>query len=351
MRPLSALPLLLLCLQAHAAEPQYLNAERDCRVAVALPRPELSATWDGACKDGYADGMGVLRWFVKGQPHGAFEGVLRAGAANGPGYRLNADNSSLQGGFVDGRLEGPGVYVSPKGGKLSATYRAGQPVGKVEYAYTSGDLYRGDWSGKGPHGQGEMRFALGGSYQGFWLYGSMEGKGSIVYPNGERVDGEFEKGLLRGRAVPAAEAGKFVMKEEQLSSHIPRDAVTGLSVPAKLSYDKLTPAQQWTVKQPYRILLDEDEPPYPAHGSGVVINAFQEVQEKMWADGDFELTVLVGADGKNESVDIIKAPDAKLGELAASILMLSKFKPAVCAGKPCAMRYPLKLRLATTWMH
>jgi hypothetical protein len=346
MRPLFVLPLLLLSLQAQAAESQYLNAERDCRIGVRQAQPELSATWDGACKDGYADGMGVLRWFVKKQPHGAFEGVLRAGVANGPGFRLNPDNSSLQGDFVNDRLEGPGVYASGSG-KLSATFQAGQPVGKVEFAYTNGAHYQGDWSGKGPHGQGTMRFALGGSYQGFWLYGKMEGKGSIVYPNGERLDGEFEQDHLRGQAVPQAEQGNYAIKVEQTRSHIRRDAAVGLSVPPQLAYAALTPAQQWTVKQPYRILQEDDEPPYPLAGSGAVVKAFMEVQQKMRMDGYFQLSVLVGADGQCESVNINQAPDAKLGELAASILMLSKFKPAVCAGKPCAMRYPIGMRLTS----
>ncbi|WGG50725.1 MORN repeat-containing protein [Rugamonas sp. DEMB1] len=347
MRPLFALPLLLLTLQAHGAEPQYLNAERDCRVADPQPQPGLSVTWEGACKDGYADGMGVLRWFLKEQPHGAYEGVLRAGRPNGPGFRLNPDNSSLQGDFVDGRLDGPGVYVTPMNGKLSATFRHGQPSGKVEFTYNNGDRYQGDWSANGPHGQGSMQFALGGSYQGFWLYGRMEGKGRILYPNGEQLDGDFEQGHLRGAAVPAAEPAQYTVKREKTGTHIPRAAATGLSVPPQLAYAQLTPAQQWTVKQPYRILQEADEPPYPLAGTGALVKAFLELPRKSPTDGEYRLNVLVGADGKCDSAEVQTAPTPALGQMAASILLVSKFKPAVCAGKPCAMRYPVNFQLSS----
>ncbi|WGG50726.1 energy transducer TonB [Rugamonas sp. DEMB1] len=356
MRHLLALPLLLLSLHAHGAEPQYLNAERDCRVANPQPQPELSVTWEGACKDGYADGMGVLRWFLKQQPHGAFEGVLRAGLPNGPGFRLDPDNATWQGDFVDGRLEGPGVYVIPKNGRLSATFQNGRPAGKVEFVSNYGDRYQGDWDdwddqGKhhqGPHGQGAKQFALGGSYQGFWWRGSMEGKGSILYPNGERLDGEFEQGSLRGTAVPVIESKKYALKEAQTGSHLLRGTATNMQVPPQLPYARLTPEQQGIVKQPYGVLQTADEPPYPLAGAGAIAQSFVEIQKTLLIDAEFRINVMIGEDGKPTGAEIFKAPTPELGRLAASAVMLAKFKPAVCAGKPCAMGYPVAFKLFLT---
>ena len=353
MRPLFVLPLLLLTLQAHGAEPQYLNAERDCRVANPQPQAELSATWEGACKDGYADGMGVLRWFLKEQPHGAYEGVLRAGLPNGPGFRLDPDNATWQGDFVAGQLEGPGVYVAPKKGKLSATFHQDRPVGKVEFASNDGDRYQGEWGdwdeqGKhdqGPHGQGSKQFALGGSYQGFWRHGSMEGKGSILYPNGERLDGEFEQDRLRGTALPALEPKKYVLKEDQPGSRFMRATVRNMHVPPQLPYARLTPEQQRIVKQSYGVLQTADEPPYPLAGDGAIAQSFVEIQETLLINAEFRFNVLIGEDGKPTGAEIFKAPTPELGRLAASIVMLAKFKPAVCAGKPCAMGYPVRFQL------
>jgi hypothetical protein len=340
MRPLSALPLLLLSLQAHAAEPQYLNAERDCRVAVAPPQPELSVTWDGACKDGYAEGSGQLRWFLKGKPNGGYEGALAKGLPNGAGYRLHPDGATEEGNFVAGLLQGPGLYTNAKGDQLRAGFERGRAVGQVEHTDREGDHYQGEWDGKKPHGQGTMRYALGGSYQGSWSHGKMDGKGSISYPNGERLDGEFEQGHLRGTVVPEEEAKRYAMREEDRRSLRLRETATGLTVPFKKSYAELTPAEQWVVKQEYPILQEQDEPPYPVGGVAAITQPFIEVQKKLLTEADFRLNVLVDVDGKPTSAEIIKAPTPELGRVAATILLLSKYKPAICAGKPCAMRYP-----------
>ncbi|MBJ7309733.1 hypothetical protein ACFOLJ_10950 [Rugamonas sp. CCM 8940] len=345
MRPLFVLPLLLLSLQARAAEPQYLNAERDCRVAIGRPQPELSVTWDGACKDGYADGSGQLRWLLKGKPNGAYEGTLAKGLPNGAGYRLRPDGSSEDGNFVDGRLCGAGVYLSAKGDKLSATFEQGRPVGQVDYTTHEGDHYQGAWDGKAPHGQGTMSYALGGSYQGSWQHGKMDGKGRISYPNDEQLDGDFEQGHLLGTVVATTDAMRYSMREDNRRALIQRKTATGLPVPFKKAYAELTPAEQWVVKRAYPILQEQDEPPYPVGGVAAITQSFVDVQKKLLTEADFRLNVLIDADGKPSTADIFTAPTPELGRLAATILLLAKYKPAVCAGKPCAMRYPVHFRL------
>ena len=344
MRPLFALPLLLLSLHARGAEPQYLNAERDCRVATPQPQAGLSVTWDGACKDGYADGMGVLRWFLKGQRNGGYEGALARGLPNGAGYRLHPDASSEEGNFVDGLLDGAGVHSNAKGDQLRANFERGRAVGPVDYRQHDGDHYQGGWDGEQPHGQGTMRYALGGSYQGSWSHGKMEGKGSVVYPNGERLDGEFEQGHLRGTVVAVEEAKHYALREEQANWNGLRETARGLLVPPKTPYAQLTPAEQWLVKQEYPILQERDEPPYPLGGAAAITLSFVEAQRSLQTDAEFRLNVLIAEDGKPSTAEILKAPTPELGRWAASVLLRAKYKPAVCAGKPCAMRYPVHFK-------
>ncbi len=44
-------------------------------------------------------------------------------------------------------------------------------------------------------------------------------------------------------------------------------------------------------------------------------------------------------------VEAYEVPDPELAKFAASGLLLTKFKPAICKGAPCKMQYPLMLRL------
>ena len=60
------------------------------------------------------------------------------------------------------------------------------------------------------------------------------------------------------------------------------------------------------------------------------------------------LTCATGAWAQDEAktaVSVFESPDPEITRVAASVLMLSKFKPAVCAGRPCAMQFPLEVNL------
>lgn len=56
------------------------------------------------------------------------------------------------------------------------------------------------------------------------------------------------------------------------------------------------------------------------------------------------LYVTVGADGVPTTANTYGAPQPELGRYLATIGMMQRFKPARCAGTPCAMIYPLKFR-------
>lgn len=50
----------------------------------------------------------------------------------------------------------------------------------------------------------------------------------------------------------------------------------------------------------------------------------------------------VGADGKVTEVKAIGSPGAEMVQYAGAVLILTKFKPAVCSGRPCRMEFPLR---------
>jgi hypothetical protein len=51
-----------------AGAADYLGAA-DCRIAALAPAPSGALAWNGACKDGYAEGKGTLQWTVGKQAH------------------------------------------------------------------------------------------------------------------------------------------------------------------------------------------------------------------------------------------------------------------------------------------
>src|SRR5690349_13989137 len=82
---------LLFCLPllgglAHGATPDGWLGKSDCRIAALHPRPAHDAVaWSGACKDGHADGKGVLAWRVEGKGQRRLEATLVGGEISGEG--------------------------------------------------------------------------------------------------------------------------------------------------------------------------------------------------------------------------------------------------------------------------
>ena len=356
MRKPLALIAAVLSLNAAADDGITYAGESNCRVVDPHPVPEQSATWNGACKDGYAEGPGALQWYLKKQPTARFEGTMVRGQPEGDGAYRYANQSQYEGQFKNGLRDGAGTFVYADGSQLKATYQHDTVVGSVTRRYLNGDRYEGGWSRHGPHGAGKMTYALGGSYEGSWTQGQRDGHGVIVYPNGIRLEVEFAQGRRVGTPdamanaadaaadTPPAPAEKksYTLKEDdaRVGTMMRREFVHNARVPLDKAYRDLTPEQQHIVKEPYAILQENDEPPYPLRGLQTILKEFNDGQRTLDIMGTLQLDVQVDASGKVSGVVVRKSPDPALTKFAAGLLVLSEFKPAVCAGQPCAMAYP-----------
>jgi len=336
------LPLLLLGASVHAAD----LGEPGCRIAPLLPEPVGGAvSWSGGCKDGHADGKGVLEWktqasgkrrleatLVQGevtgeatlvQDAGKYIGALRRGVPHGAGYFASSkDGGRYEGGFAGGRREGTGVWI-------------GQ----------DGTAYEGQWQAGKRHGIGKATFALGGSYEGEWRDGRIHGQGKIVYSGGRTYAGEFVNGRALGAAPkPSADYEQFGLKEEYpaVGSHLRRDSAIGFA-PMDATWQELTPAQQGLIRGAYPALDDGDEPPYPLKGTrawyGDVAKLYRRFTDYR---GNALVYVTVGADGKPTTASTFGVPHQEFARYLAMVAMIQRFKPALCAGTPCAMIYPIK---------
>jgi len=152
-------------------------------------------------------------------------------------------------------------------------------------------------------------------------------------------------------AVPCARAAdelppaKFELKQENTGSHLPRNVLTGVSVPINRRYSELTDEQKDIVKSRYEAMRPTDEPPYPIDGLTPLFKAVNQLQRKVLAQGELVIFIDVDAKGNAVSASVIKplALDPDMTLAVAQVLMLTKYKPAICSGQPCAMGYPFRV--------
>jgi hypothetical protein len=137
--------------------------------------------------------------------------------------------------------------------------------------------------------------------------------------------------------------GYNLMRDQAfLGSHIRRAAATG-SIPFDKTYAELSEVQKNSLKAVYESMGPEDEPPYPIKGVKKIMKAFVTIGDKLQAEGKVHLLVDVDSKGNATSVSALKAPDPEIARYMANVLMVEKYKPAVCAGQPCAQQYNFEM--------
>ena len=140
--------------QAQNSDIATIADKNGCKVYNPMPQQKESISWSGECRNGFADGAGVLDWFIDGQLEERYEGELKMGWA-----------------------DGEGTYVSRRGSR-----------------------YTGEWKDSMQHGKGTIQNADGSVYQGEWRQGKPHGFGVYRAPSGETVEGEWVDGELKAES-------------------------------------------------------------------------------------------------------------------------------------------------------
>lgn len=150
---------------------------------------------------------------------------------------------------------------------------------------------------------------------------------------------------LVGQSSAQVSTAQYIITDDtsRTGSVLRQQPNAGFPIPVKRRYDKLTPEQKAIVHSWYEHLGPGDEPPYPADGLAPLYEAMQRGQRKLMVRGELEMIVMVGPDGKATEVQVMKSPNPELTQFAGSVLLLTKYKPAVCKGKPCMMQFPISL--------
>jgi hypothetical protein len=124
-------------------------------------------------------------------------------------------------------------------------------------------------------------------------------------------------------------------------SQIRRQAVTGSRIPINRKYHELTAEQKAIVHGWYESIAPGDEPPFPVDGMKPIHDAVRKAQARLLVTGNLFLVATVEPNGEVSAVKAIGSPSPEMTRVAGSVLLLTKFKPAVCGSVACAMDFPV----------
>jgi hypothetical protein len=149
----------------------------------------------------------------------------------------------------------------------------------------------------------------------------------------------------------ASDAMRYKLKEDAAPFGAQSAGRTGGSaegtIPFEKSFDQLTGDQQRQIKSAYIEMGDADEPPYPIGGLKTIFKPIMAGQQRLQVEGMFKANVEVDSNGDPTAIAILKSPSKEATDFVARIVMVTKFKPAVCAGRPCNMGFPLLIGFKT----
>jgi hypothetical protein len=321
----------------------------DCRIAPVHPAPAADISWDGKCQDGYAQGKGVLEWRA-GEKSQKFrlEATLSRGAIEGPAKLAMANGTSYTGTFRNGVPDGQGYFRYPNRMQYEGEVRNGKREGVGEALYPNGDNYQGRWKDGRFDGIGRMQYALGGTYEGEWKLGKRHGKGTLTYAgSGRQYVGQFVDGRIEGSAPPPVAAASYKLKSDEppTGSLLKNDVARSSPLPLDIGYDAFSLEQKRLFNSFYPALEEGDEPPYPRTGTREFYKLMSKVTGQYGANGDVRIFVLVGVDGRAQSVTTRGIDDDEVRKLAGYGAGLLQYKPALCQGKPCPMMFEFNLHL------
>jgi hypothetical protein len=339
----TALPLLLACFLVPLA---HAEGAPDCQVGKLLPVPvDQSVHWNGPCKDGYADGSGVLEWTATDGTVRRIEGKFAHGAVSGEAKLKAGDKFTYAGSLTDGMPDGEGYLHFANDLRYEGGIKMMQREGKGVQIYPNGDTYRGEFHADHPNGKGLLTFALGGTVEGEFRDGGPVDGDKITYAGSGRT-GTFDAAAYKAaRSGPKPEKTFKQRQDEANVGTLLKKTIVKSSLPTNVGWDGLTPEQKAQFRNRYPALEPGDEPPYPVHGLAEFDKVTLAAAGKFNARGLLRINVLVGTDGRAKEVRRIGNFDDEAVRYVAAAAMALRYKPAVCHGQPCEMLYPISMEI------
>jgi hypothetical protein len=150
---------------------------------------------------------------------------------------------------------------------------------------------------------------------------------------------------LSASAQSTEEKPVYKMKadEPHVGTHLKRDEAIS-RIPYDKTYAQLSDEDKRILRAVYEHMGPDDEPPFPIRGYKTIFKALSKIQDKLRVQGLLDIAVTVDAEGVGTSVTIYASPDPEMTRVVAALMMLEKYKPALCGGKPCVQEFPLRAK-------
>ncbi|MGO4714836.1 hypothetical protein [Bradyrhizobium sp. 2TAF24] len=113
-----------------------------CKLWNPHPRPDETASWSGACVNGFAEGAGSLQWLHGGRAYERDDGVWKDGRQVGRGTQ-DWGTGRYDGELANGEPEGHGV-LSLQTARYDGQFHNGKPNGSGTATRLDG-LFKGTW--------------------------------------------------------------------------------------------------------------------------------------------------------------------------------------------------------------
>ena len=141
---------------------------------------------------------------------------------------------------------------------------------------------------------------------------------------------------------------EYTIKEEetQLGSHIRRNRIEMREIALNLPYEKLSERDRANLHSWWEAIPEGDQPPFPLKGLKPIFDGMLKAQHEFLVEGKLILIATIDTNGEVEQVKTIGSPSQQMTLFAASLVGMTKFKPAICSGKPCKMDFPLSFDFA-----
>jgi hypothetical protein len=118
------------------------------------------------------------------------------------------------------------------------------------------------------------------------------------------------------------------------------------SLPLNLTYAQLALADRRRFHAHYEAIVEGDEPPFPLEGLQALLGPILKAQERWATRGQLTLVATIDEHGVAQQVQAIGEANPAMVSFASQVILVTKFKPAVCAGQTCRMDFPLRVRFS-----
>jgi hypothetical protein len=145
MKKLPLLFLLVAVSSSLAAEQWIADQKTGCQIRNPRPLPDESVSWEGACKDGKADGPGILRWHAKGKLFLTLAGVMTEGQCRRNCTVTTAAGYNYVGELQDNRPNGSGIMHYPDGSRYAGGWANGKKHGKGIFTAKDSSARKEEW--------------------------------------------------------------------------------------------------------------------------------------------------------------------------------------------------------------